>query len=69
LKGLYASWDRLGDILAAVDYLQKIKKEVGTALGGYKGKTHTTPNTSDLVWKVANDVREVDLLTFKLERQ
>jgi len=33
-KGLYASWDRLGDISAAVDYLQKIKKEVGIALGG-----------------------------------
>lgn len=68
-KGLYASWDRLADISAAVDYLQKIKKEVGEVLGGYKGKTHTSPDTSDLVWKVANDVRELELLVFKLDRQ
>jgi hypothetical protein len=67
LKGLYASWDHLGDISAAVDYLQNIKKEVGEALGGYKGKTHTTPDTSDLVWKVANNVREAELLIFKLK--
>jgi len=67
-KGLYASWERLGDISAGVDHLQKIKKEIGEALGGYKGKTHTTPDISDLVWKVANDVREAELLIFKVHR-
>lgn len=68
-KGLYASWDRLGDISAAVDYLQKIKKEVGIALGKYSGTTHTIPDTSDLVWKVANKVHELELQIFKLNRQ
>lgn len=68
-KGLYASWDRLGDISAAVDYLQKIKKQVGIGLGRYGGTTHTTPDTSDLVWKVANKVKELELQIFKLQRQ
>jgi hypothetical protein len=51
------SWDRLGDILGAVIQLQNIKKQVSKALGAsYQGKTHTTPDTSMLIWKIANDV-------------
>jgi hypothetical protein len=68
-KGLYAAWDRLGDISAAVDYLQKIKKQVGISLGRYGGSKHTTPDTSDLVWKVADKVRELELQIFKIRRQ
>ena len=39
------------------------------ALRGYKGKTHTTPDTSHLVWKVANNVKELKLLSFQLHRE
>jgi hypothetical protein len=49
--------------------LQKIKKQVGISLGRYGGTTHTTPDTSDLVWKVADKVRELELQIFKLQRQ
>jgi hypothetical protein len=61
-KGLRSSWDRLGDISGAVIQLQNIKKQVTKALGAsYQGKNHTTPDTSMLVRKVANDVREHSL--------
>ena len=55
-KGLRSSWDRLGDISGTVIQLQNVKKQVSNALGApYEGKTHTTPDTSALVWKVANE--------------
>ena len=61
-KGLRSSWDRLGDISWAVIQLQNVKKQVLNALGAsYQGKTHTTPDTSKLVWKVANKVQELML--------
>ena len=61
-KGLRSSWDRLGDISGAVIQLQNVKKQVLNALGAsYQGKTHTTPDTSKLVWKVANKVQELML--------
>ena len=62
VKGLRSSWDRLGDISGAVIQLQNVKKQVLNALGAsYQGKTHTTPDTSKLVWKVANKVQELML--------
>ncbi|KIM76759.1 hypothetical protein PILCRDRAFT_39225, partial [Piloderma croceum F 1598] len=57
VKGLCSSWDGLADISAAVDYLQKIKNQVGVALRCYGGTKHTTPDTSSLVWKVADKQR------------
>ena len=61
-KGLRSSWDRLGDISGAVIQLQNVKKQVSNTLGApYEGKTHTTPDTSALVWKVANEVQELVL--------
>jgi hypothetical protein len=65
-KGLHSSWDKLGDISAAVLQLQNVKKQVTKALGAsYEGKTHTTPDTSMLVWKVANKVRELVLSKYQ----
>jgi len=61
-KGLRSTWDRLGDISGAVIQLQNVKKQVSKALGAsYQGMSHTTPDTSMLVWKVANEVRELSL--------
>ncbi|KAG6906553.1 hypothetical protein DXG01_013220 [Tephrocybe rancida] len=51
-KGLYANWDRLGDISAAVNHLQWIKNS---------GSTHTTVNTDELAWRIANKVRDLKL--------
>ena len=61
-KGLRSSWDRLRDISGAIIQLQNVKKQALNALGAsYQGKTHTTPDTSKLVWKVANKVQELML--------
>ena len=69
-KGLRSSWDRLGDISGAVIQLQNVKKQVSKALGAsYEGKTHTTPDTSKLVWKVANEVRELVLSKYQPGRK
>jgi hypothetical protein len=56
-KGLRSTWDRLGDISGAVIQLQNVKKQVTKSLGAsYEGKTHTMPDTSTLVQKVADEV-------------
>ena len=69
-KGLRSSWDRLGDISGAVIQLQNVKKQVSNALGAsYKGKMHTTPDTSGLVWKVASEVRELVLGKYQPRRK
>ena len=69
-KGLRSTWDRLGDISGAVIQLQNVKKQVTKALGAsYEGKTHTTLDTSMLVWKVAKKVRELSLNKYQPSRK
>jgi hypothetical protein len=68
-KGMYASWDRLGQISAAIVYLQKVKKQVGLALRRYVGSSHTNPELSKLVKKVADKARDISLLSYKPERK
>ncbi|KAF8151359.1 hypothetical protein B0H34DRAFT_638415, partial [Crassisporium funariophilum] len=61
-KGLYSNWERLGSISALINYLQLIKKKVTMSLGcGYQGSTHKTPNTSILVFRIADRARELKL--------
>jgi hypothetical protein len=68
-KGLESTWDRLGDISAAIDYLNKIKKKVPSALSSsYQRCTHTTPDTSHLVWRVADKLRDEELQVFREKR-
>ncbi|KII83571.1 hypothetical protein PLICRDRAFT_77985, partial [Plicaturopsis crispa FD-325 SS-3] len=68
-KGMYGSWERLGDISAAINHIQKVKKQVGLSLGAkYHGRTHTTPDTSASVWKVFHKVQELGLHTFTPDR-
>lgn len=57
-KGIYASWDRLGNISAAINHIQTIKRQVVRKIAGYKGSTHTSPNTTNLVFLIANKARE-----------
>ncbi|KII89519.1 hypothetical protein PLICRDRAFT_109156, partial [Plicaturopsis crispa FD-325 SS-3] len=68
-KGMYGSWERLGDISAAINHIQRVKKQVGSALGAkYHGRSHTTPDTSASVWKVFHKVQELNLLKFDADR-
>lgn len=69
-KGLYSTWEQLGSISVIVEFLQNIKKQVTVALGcPYKGISHTTPDTSDCVCKVANKVKELGLYKFEIGRE
>jgi hypothetical protein len=68
-KGIYADWERLGNISAAVNYLQLIKKRVTRSLGtSYQGSTHNLKNTPAIVFviRIANHVQE---LKFQQELQ
>ena len=67
-KGLESTWDRLGDISAAIDYLNKIKKKVTSALSSYQRSTHTTPDTSHLVWRLADKIWDEELQVFREKR-
>jgi len=68
-KGLETTWDRLGDISAAIDFLNKIKKKVSLTLRpAYQGSNHKPPDTSDLVWRVADKVRDDKLQIFDESR-
>ncbi|KAJ7801412.1 hypothetical protein B0H14DRAFT_2386447, partial [Mycena olivaceomarginata] len=53
-KGLNSTWDRLGNISAAIVHLQRVKKKVAAALdAAYQNTGHTTGDTSHLVWRVS----------------
>lgn len=68
-KGIYASWDHLGDISATVDLLQSVRKQVGRALGiAYHGISHTAPDVLSAINKVAYKVSELELHVFKPNR-
>jgi hypothetical protein len=56
----------LGDISAAIDYLNKVKKQVSSVMNlSYQNKGHNEVDTSHLVWVVANKVREEGLQVFQ----
>lgn len=64
-KGVYANWDRLGDISASVGLLQHIRKQVGRSLGiAYHGLTHITPDTNGSVRKIAHKINELKMHVF-----
>ena len=64
-KGLQSTWDRLGNISAAIDYLNKIKKKVSATLSSsYQRSSHTVPDTSHLVWRVADKIQDESLQVF-----
>ena len=60
-KGIYADWDCLGNISAAMNYLQLIKKRVTTSLGtSYQGSTHTNDPVFVLVIRIADHARDLE---------
>ncbi|KAF8123983.1 hypothetical protein EV363DRAFT_1178760 [Boletus edulis] len=66
-KGIYSTWDSLGDISAIVDLLLYVHKQVTSALGvPYHGITHITPETATGIKKIAQKVEELQLLHFNL---
>ncbi|KAG6808025.1 hypothetical protein H0H92_005659, partial [Tricholoma furcatifolium] len=61
-KGVYANWDRLGNLSACIVQLQEIKTRVTRSLHtDYHGSTHAERDTSELVWRVADKAAELQL--------
>ncbi|KAJ7853791.1 hypothetical protein B0H14DRAFT_3653140 [Mycena olivaceomarginata] len=68
-KGMSSTWDRLGNISAAIVHLQRVKKKVAEALdSSYRNTGHTTPDTSEMVWRVANKAAGEQLQEFVVGR-
>ncbi|KAJ7658414.1 hypothetical protein B0H17DRAFT_1145634 [Mycena rosella] len=69
-KGLYANWERLADISAAINVIDSVKKSIAMSLDtSYSGTGHKTPDTSSLVWRIAGKARELGLNTFDARRE
>ncbi|KAJ7226521.1 hypothetical protein C8J57DRAFT_1585489 [Mycena rebaudengoi] len=68
-KGLTSTWDRLGNISAAIVHIQGVKKKISAALDtAYQSTGHTTPSTSHLAWRVQENVADHDLQEFTPDR-
>ncbi|KAJ7714404.1 hypothetical protein B0H14DRAFT_2482402, partial [Mycena olivaceomarginata] len=56
-KGLNSTWDRFGNMSAAIIHLQRVKKIIAAALNSvHRSNNHTTPETAHLVWRVKQRV-------------
>ncbi|KAF8184459.1 hypothetical protein BJ912DRAFT_927826 [Pholiota molesta] len=68
-KGLEMTWDHLGDISSAIDYLKGVKNQVSSVMElSHKSKGHSDVDTTNLVWKVANTARDNHLQKFNANR-
>ncbi|KAJ7934352.1 hypothetical protein B0H13DRAFT_1591596, partial [Mycena leptocephala] len=68
-KGMNSTWDRLGNISAAIVHIHDVKKTVAAALNtSYQSTGHTTPDTSHLVRKVQAKVASEGLHQFDAKR-
>ncbi|KAJ8083510.1 hypothetical protein PM082_009384 [Marasmius tenuissimus] len=61
-KGVYSGWDQLGNVSAAILHLQDVKKQIRRAFNtSYQGSTHSEVDTSHLVWRIADNIRDTGL--------
>ncbi|KAF8174792.1 hypothetical protein K438DRAFT_1548645, partial [Mycena galopus ATCC 62051] len=68
-KGMNSTWDRLGNISAAIVHLQYVKKKIATALNSvHTSAGHTTPEASHLVWRVQRKVSSEGMQQFNPAR-
>lgn len=60
----------MGDVSACLNEIDLVKVKVPEVLHvPYSGKSHTTPDTSHLSWKVADKVQKLNLLTYTPNRE
>ncbi|KAJ7777577.1 hypothetical protein DFH07DRAFT_1056413 [Mycena maculata] len=68
-KGIYGGWERLADISAAIDVIDSVKKNIAMSMdASYSGSSHRTPDTSSLVWRIANKAKELKLNSLDVSR-
>jgi hypothetical protein len=64
-----STWDRLGNISAAIVHIHGVKKKIAAALNtSYQSSTHTTPDTSHLVQRVQHKLANEGLQEFDSRR-
>ncbi|KAJ7589275.1 hypothetical protein C8J56DRAFT_784272, partial [Mycena floridula] len=64
-KGIHAGWEHLGHISACIKHLMALKSQVGKEMEvAHQGKSHTTPDTSALVWRVFDNLAATKLQNF-----
>ncbi|KAL1659682.1 hypothetical protein GGF50DRAFT_64807 [Schizophyllum commune] len=69
-KGVHSSWDRLANASGAVADLMGLKKTINDQFNlSYKSRTHSMPDTSALVRRVAADVQLNGLLDHSPSRE
>ncbi|KAE9393497.1 hypothetical protein BT96DRAFT_999370 [Gymnopus androsaceus JB14] len=69
-KGLYADWDHLSSVSAAIVHIQEGKKKVGKMVDtSYQRKSGLAVNTDDLVWEVVWAIEREGLLDNDVERK
>ena len=68
-KCIYATWDHLANVSAASKHLMELKKRVHQEMDtSYQGQSHSTPDTSSLVWRIVHDLKKTGIQTFKDKR-
>jgi hypothetical protein len=68
-RGLEETWDRIGDISAAITTIADSNTSVRRALRGeYHGSNHTKPDTRSLGWKAADAVHNTGIDHFEPNR-
>lgn len=69
-KGIYADWEHLSNVSAAVVHAQACKKKVAKMMNtSYKKKTASEVDTSSLVWDVVRSVLQERLLEYDVTRK
>ncbi|RXW21996.1 hypothetical protein EST38_g3858 [Candolleomyces aberdarensis] len=69
-KGLQSTWDRVGDISAAIAYLKEIKRKMGQVLTlPHQNKGHSDVDVSHLVWRIVDKIETDGLLIFTKNRR
>lgn len=58
-KGLYSSWDRIGNASACIHLLQHVKRQVVKVMGAaYKGTTHKSADRTPMVLRIVANAQE-----------
>ncbi|KAF9066810.1 hypothetical protein BDP27DRAFT_1226800, partial [Rhodocollybia butyracea] len=69
-KGIYAVWDHLANISAAVVHTNACKKKARKMMKtSYQKKNHTAVDTNKLVWEVVEAIQREKLLEYNIERK
>ncbi|KAJ7187450.1 hypothetical protein GGX14DRAFT_383550 [Mycena pura] len=65
-KGMSSTWDRLGNVSAAIVHLQQVKKKINSALeGSHRSSSHTAPSTENMVLRVQRKAAQEGLHKFQ----